>query len=44
MKNKTPHPTPHPLVASIQNTLKEAGKLTVQVVSFAIFYRVSYLI
>ena len=28
---------PHPLVASIQNPPKEAGKLTVQVVSFAIF-------
>jgi hypothetical protein len=37
MKNKTPRPTPRPLVASIHNPPKEAGQLTLQVVSFAIF-------
>ncbi len=34
---QTPHPTPCPPAASIQNPQKEAGQLTVQVVSFAIF-------
>jgi hypothetical protein len=44
MKKKNPRPTPRPLVASIQNPPKEAGQLTMQVMSFAIFYLVSHLI
>ena len=41
---QTPHPTPRPPAASIQNSQKEAGQLTVQVLSFVIFYLVNYLI
>jgi hypothetical protein len=34
---QNPHPMPRPPMASIQNPPKEAGQLTVQVVSFASF-------